>query len=117
MGYDPYDYYDLGQFDQKGNIKTWFGSKQELLDLIETIHFHGLTVLADMVFNHNSGADATEVNPSLVRAAGHFFNPEVASSLGIGSVSTPPLTRAGTTRPLERCQTSATAIPTSLMKY
>ncbi len=25
MGYDPYDYYDLGEFDQKGSIPT--GSK------------------------------------------------------------------------------------------
>jgi alpha-amylase len=26
MGYDPYDYYDLGEFDQKGGAPTWFGS-------------------------------------------------------------------------------------------
>jgi len=63
MGYDPYDYYDLGEFDQKGGVKTWFGSKDELLALIATAHEHGLAVLADMVINHNSGADATEVNP------------------------------------------------------
>ena len=36
MGYDPYDYYDLGEFDQKGGMPTWFGSKAELLDLIES---------------------------------------------------------------------------------
>ena len=30
MGYDPYDYYDLGEFDQKGGVPTWFGSKAEL---------------------------------------------------------------------------------------
>jgi len=22
MGYDPYDYYDLGEFDQKGSVET-----------------------------------------------------------------------------------------------
>ncbi len=33
MGYDPYDFYDLGEFDQKGGVPTWFGSKAELLDL------------------------------------------------------------------------------------
>ena len=63
MGYDPYDYYDLGEFDQKGSVKTWFGSKQELLNLIGTAHAHGLSVLADMVINHNSGADQIELNP------------------------------------------------------
>lgn len=63
MGYDPYDYYDLGEFDQKGFVKTWFGSKDELLALIAEAHRLGLAVIADMVVNHNSGADATEVNP------------------------------------------------------
>ena len=63
MGYDPYDYYDLGEFDQKGGGPTWFGSKAELLDLIESAHALGLKVYADLVFNHNSGADAQESNP------------------------------------------------------
>jgi alpha-amylase len=34
MGYDPYDYYDLGEFDQKGSVKTWFGAREELQELI-----------------------------------------------------------------------------------
>ena len=63
MGYDPYDYYDLGDFDQKGGVPTWFGSKAELLDLIESAHAQGLQVYADLVFNHNSGADTQEPNP------------------------------------------------------
>lgn len=63
MGYDPYDYYDLGEFDQKGSVKTWFGSKQELLDLIAVAHDNGMQVIADMVINHNSGADEQEINP------------------------------------------------------
>src|SRR5574341_396815 len=52
MGYDPYDYYDLGEFDQKGGIPTWFGTKKELLALIKDAHRRGMTVLADMVINH-----------------------------------------------------------------
>lgn len=63
MGYDPYDYYDLGEFEQKGTIPTWFGTKAELLDLIAAAHQHHLHVIADMVINHNSGADAQELNP------------------------------------------------------
>ena len=27
MGYDPYDYFDLGDFDQKGGTKTWYGNR------------------------------------------------------------------------------------------
>lgn len=63
MGYDPYDYYDLGEFDQKGGIATWYGTRQALDELIRDAHAHGLTLLADMVINHNSGADEPEVNP------------------------------------------------------
>jgi Glycosidases len=48
MGYDPYDYYDLGEFDQKGGVPTWFGSKADLLDLIESAHALGLQVYADL---------------------------------------------------------------------
>jgi alpha-amylase len=53
MGYDPYDYYDLGDYDQKGSIPTWFGSKQDLLELITAAHQYNMSVLADMVINHN----------------------------------------------------------------
>ncbi|MEP7382782.1 MAG: alpha-amylase family glycosyl hydrolase [Gemmatimonadota bacterium] len=63
MGYDPYDYYDLGDFDQKGSIPTWFGSRQALDALIATAHAQGLDVYADLVLNHCSGADAEELNP------------------------------------------------------
>lgn len=76
MGYDPYDYYDLGEFDQKGGIKTWFGSKPELLDLIQTAHENHLEVIADMVINHNSGADAQELNPITQQTRWTLFQPQ-----------------------------------------
>jgi alpha-amylase len=76
MGYDPYDYYDLGEFDQKGSIPTWFGSKQDLLALIKTAHANDLTVLADMVINHNSGADSAEVNPITGQSRWTKFTPK-----------------------------------------
>lgn len=63
MGYDPYDYYDLGDINQKGSIKTWFGSKAELIDLIQEAHNHKMQVYADLVLNHNSGGDGKELNP------------------------------------------------------
>ena len=63
MGYDPYDYYDLGEFDQKGRKETWYGSRDKLGELIKAAHASHLAVYADVVINHNSGADAQEVNP------------------------------------------------------
>jgi alpha-amylase len=62
MGYDPYDYYDLGDMDQKGSVKTWFGSRDELIDLIRVAHENRMEVYADLVLNHNNGGDAEEMN-------------------------------------------------------
>ncbi len=63
MGYDPYDYYDLGDLEQKGSTSTWFGSRDELVDLIGVAHEHHMEVYADLVLNHNSGGDGKEENP------------------------------------------------------
>jgi alpha-amylase len=63
MGYDPYDYYDLGDTDQKGSRETWFGSKDDLLRLIRKSHENGMQVYADLVINHCSGGDGEETNP------------------------------------------------------
>ena len=76
MGYDPYDYYDLGEFDQKGAVPTWFGTRPELEGLIEAAHRHGLSLIADVVINHNSGADEQEVNPLIGQARWTRFHPK-----------------------------------------
>ena len=34
VGYGVYDLYDLGEFDQKGTIKTKYGSKEEYLNRV-----------------------------------------------------------------------------------
>jgi alpha-amylase len=60
VGYDPYDLYDLGEFDQKGTIPTKYGTKEEYLDAINTLKQHGISTIADVVFNHKAGADELE---------------------------------------------------------
>ncbi len=55
MGYDPTDYFDLGQHTQNGTTETRFGSKTELISLIQSAHSENLQVYADIVLNHNSG--------------------------------------------------------------
>ena len=59
-GYGIYDLYDLGEFDQKGSVRTKYGTKEELLDLIKAIHEEGMHVYADVVLNHKAGADFEE---------------------------------------------------------
>lgn len=76
MGYDPYDFYDLGDFDQKGDVPTWFGTKATLRSLINAAHDAGLQVYADLVLNHNSGGDALEKNPIDGRSRWTLFKPK-----------------------------------------
>ncbi|WP_242696175.1 alpha-amylase [Longitalea luteola] len=59
-GYDAYDLYDLGEFDQKGSVRTRYGTKQELQNAIRTLKEKGIGVYADVVLNHKSGADEKE---------------------------------------------------------
>lgn len=61
VGYGVYDLYDLGEFDQKGSTATKYGTKDELIDLINTAHEKGIRIYADFVLNHKAGADETEV--------------------------------------------------------
>lgn len=60
VGYGIYDLYDLGEFDQKGSIRTKYGTKEELQSLIDQAHELGISIYADLVLNHKAGADETE---------------------------------------------------------
>lgn len=59
-GYDTYDLFDLGEFDQKGSIATKYGDKQQLLAAVDTLRSHNVGVVMDVVLNHKIGADEKE---------------------------------------------------------
>jgi alpha-amylase len=59
-GYAVYDLYDLGEFNQKGSVRTKYGTKAEYLQAVAAAQAEGLAVYGDLVFNHKGGADATE---------------------------------------------------------
>lgn len=63
VGYDVYDLYDLGEFDQKGTVRTKYGTKEELISAVDAAHNAGLKVYADIVLNHLSGGDEIEKIP------------------------------------------------------
>mgnify|MGYP005980599987 FL=1 len=65
VGYGVYDYYDLGEFDQKGSVPTKYGTKDEYLAAIKALQEQGLKVYADIVFNHLIGADEKETVPAV----------------------------------------------------
>lgn len=59
-GYDIYDLYDLGEFDAKGSVGTKWGTKQELVELVNKANEVGMGIYWDAVLNHKAGADSTE---------------------------------------------------------
>ncbi len=63
-GYAVYDLYDLGEFDQKGAVRTRYGTKAEYLACIEAFHQRNIQVLADIVLNHKHGGDEKESFPA-----------------------------------------------------
>jgi len=60
LGYDIYDHYDLGEFDQKGAVATRFGTKEEYIACIEALHANQIQAYADIVLNHMGGGDEKE---------------------------------------------------------
>ena len=64
VGYGVYDLYDLGEFDQKGSIKTKYGSKDEYINCINSLKQVGIETYADIVLNHKMGADMLQTIPA-----------------------------------------------------
>ena len=59
-GYAVYDLYDLGEFDQKGTVRTKYGTRHELEEAVAALHENGISVYLDTVMNQKTGADYTE---------------------------------------------------------
>ena len=60
VGYGVYDLFDFGEFDQKGQIRTKYGTKQEYLNCIQSLQAQQIQVYGDIVLNHKMGADNQE---------------------------------------------------------
>lgn len=61
VGYGAYDLFDLGEFEQRGSVRTKYGTKAQLQDAIGALHGQGIQVYLDAVLNHKAGADEAEV--------------------------------------------------------
>ena len=72
VGYDLFDPFDLGDLNQRGTIRTKYGSKSELLQAVEMAHRFGLRVYFDNIMNHRgfdvpgySSSNPTNLYPGL----------------------------------------------------
>ncbi|MDQ6624784.1 MAG: alpha-amylase family glycosyl hydrolase, partial [Verrucomicrobiota bacterium] len=54
VGYDLWDRFDLGSKDQRGSVRTRYGTEAELLRMIEVAHRFGIRVYLDNIMNHNA---------------------------------------------------------------
>jgi len=60
VGYDVYDLFDLGEFDQQGAVATKYGTKTEFIKAIKKAHENKILVIADTAFNHKAHGDELE---------------------------------------------------------
>jgi glycosidase len=78
VGYDVYDLWDLGEFNQKGSKPTKYGTKDELKKMIKVARDNGIVTYIDAVLNHKFGADTCEKfevsNPSGQITSGTHIN-------------------------------------------
>jgi len=54
VGYDLWDRFDLGSKDQRGSVRTRYGTEADLIRLVEIAHRFGIRVYFDNVMNHNA---------------------------------------------------------------
>ena len=54
VGYDCFDPFDLGDKDQRGSVRTRYGTAEELLELVRTAHRFGIRVYFDNIMNHRA---------------------------------------------------------------
>ncbi len=54
VGYDLWDPFDLGNKDQRGTVRTRYGTKEDLMRMIETAHRFGIRVYFDNIMNHRA---------------------------------------------------------------
>ena len=111
VGYDSYDLFDLGEFDQKGSVATKYGDKAQLLAAIEALKQNDIAVLLDVVVNHKMGGRVTPSLPAPVNIRSLSGISNVSAVLITSKTrtktaslrsSTTTLATAGTTRSMMR---------------
>jgi glycosidase len=85
VGYNPLDLFDLGDRQQGGNIRTKYGTAQELQELIRACKRLGIEIYCDTVLNHFANRAENPINqyPTVIpedfhiRSSADTTNPEI----------------------------------------
>ena len=67
VGYDVYDMYDLGEFDQKGSVETKYGARADYLAAVQALQQNGIAAICDASWN--SAAENTGFSGSIPNTA------------------------------------------------
>ena len=124
VGYDVFDYFDLGAYDQRGTVATKYGTKKQLHEAINALHGYvadgaGLTpipgaryiqVYVDIVLNQMFGGEvdpdwwqAIRVNPdNRTEELGSGTRRATASNRNFSGA---PDTSTASTAPIPSCRT------------
>jgi hypothetical protein len=65
VGFAVFDRFDLGDKDQRGSVRTKYGTKDELRAFIQQSHRYLIQVFPDTVMNHNSNPSRLEFGGDL----------------------------------------------------
>lgn len=60
VGYDPFDYYDVGTYPEKFSTETRYGSEAQLKTCVNALRDRGILPIVDLVLNHMNGGYARE---------------------------------------------------------
>ncbi|HEY2721206.1 MAG TPA: alpha-amylase [Chitinophagaceae bacterium] len=60
VGYDVYDLFDLGEFEQQGSVASKYGTKRDFINAVKKAHKNKIGVIADAVLNHKAHGDELE---------------------------------------------------------
>ena len=55
VGYDPFDYYDIGTYAEKFSVETRYGSEAHLKSCVAAMQDQGILPIVDLVMNHMNG--------------------------------------------------------------
>lgn len=64
VGFSVFDRFDLGDRDQRGTIPTKYGTRDDVVRMVQEAHRFGLKVYFDIVMNHNANPAKIE-NPGV----------------------------------------------------
>ena len=65
VGYNLYDRFDLGDIPQRGTLRTRYGTRGDLRNLVDNLHRCAVKIYPDTVFNHNGNGPDYRTYPGM----------------------------------------------------